>query len=383
MLKIEKTKGIFAFLIYLLVTAGLIWGVHKYGVKDYHMYETDMFQYNRGKVTKISEEHLEYDKQKGIYLGTQKLVVELTNGARKGEEIQVTNYVTATHNVLAEETMSLIIKVDAPEGVEPYYTVYSYDRGGALLVCIILFVVSVFLIAGKKGLKAVIALGYSLVLIVYFLLPAIYSGYSPVLAGGICALLSTCVTLMLLNGWSRKSLAGVLATLAGLMGAMVFFCLESWLLKINGFCSDSADNLILIQQGTGLKIKEILFVCVMIASLGAIMDVAMSVVSSLYEIHYHSPNITRIQLFKSGMQIGKDMIGTMTNTLVLAFTGSALITLLIFISYQVQAQQLWNSNYLVIEIAQGICGTFGVVITVPAASAITAIQLLKKRREKL
>ena len=382
MLQKEKTKEILAFLICLLVTIGLIFAVQKYGEKNYHMYETDTFQYQRAKVIKVYENHLEYDEELGVYLGTQELLVELKNGETKGEKTRVTNYLTATHNVMAEEGTVLIIKVDAPEGMDAYYTVYSYDRTIPLLLCTTIFVLVALLIAGKKGLKAVAALGYSLVLIVYFLIPAIYSGYSPIVAGGVCALLSTCVTLMLLNGWSRKTLAGVLATFAGLIGAILFFAIESWLLRINGFSSDSAENLILIQQGTGLKIKEILFVCVMIASLGAIMDVAMSIVSSLYEIYHHSPNITGKELFKSGMQIGKDMIGTMTNTLVLAFTGSALITLLIFMSYQVHGLQLWNSNYLVVEIAQGICGTFGVVITVPAASGIMAFQLLKKRREK-
>ena len=78
--------------------------------------------------------------------------------------------------------------------------------------------------------------------------------------------------------------------------------------------------------------------------------------------------------------MGKDMIGTMTNTLILAFTGSAFITLLVFLSYQVQADQLFNSNYLTIEIAQGICGTFGIVLTVPVASAVTAVFLARKKK---
>lgn len=92
----------------------------------------------------------------------------------------------------------------------------------------------------------------------------------------------------------------------------------------------------------------------------------MSVVSSLYEIYHHNPTLTAKYIFRSGIEIGKDMIGTMTNTLILAFTGSAFITLLVFLSYQVQFNQLINSNYLSIEIAQGLCGTFGIVLTIPA-----------------
>ena len=112
------------------------------------------------------------------------------------------------------------------------------------------------------------------------------------------------------------------------------------------------------------------------------MDVAMSIVSSLYEIHHHTPELTSKELFQSGIEIGKDMIGTMTNTLILAFTGSAFITLLVFLSYQIQFRQLLNSNYLSIEIAQGLCGTFGIVLTIPSASAISAIMLKRKHRIK-
>ena len=135
----------------------------------------------------------------------------------------------------------------------------------------------------------------------------------------------------------------------------------------------------MIHESTGLKIKDLLFAGVLISSLGAIMDVGMSIVSSLYEVQHHNPSITARQLFRSGIEIGKDMIGTMTNTLILAFTGSAFITLLVFISYQVQFNQLFSSNYMAIEIAQGVCGTFGIVLTVPVASAVAAFILTGKR----
>ena len=108
------------------------------------------------------------------------------------------------------------------------------------------------------------------------------------------------------------------------------------------------------------------------------MDVGMSIVSALYEVYLHNPTLNKREIFHSGIEIGKDMIGTMTNTLILAFAGSAFITLLVFISYQVQFNQLINSNYLCIEIAQGICGTFGIVLTIPAASAIMAGLLTRK-----
>lgn len=216
-------------------------------------------------------------------------------------------------------------------------------------------------------------------IIIYLVIPAVFSGYSPIWMSILCAVLSTAVTLLLLNGQSKKTYAAIIATTIGVLFALLLFMLMSWMLHLNGFSSSEAESLILIHESTGLKIKDLLFAGVLISSLGAIMDVGMSIVSSLYEVQHHNPSITARQLFRSGIEIGKDMIGTMTNTLILAFTGSAFITLLVFISYQVQFNQLFSSNYMAIEIAQGVCGTFGIVLTVPVASAVAAFILTGKR----
>ena len=275
--------------------------------------------------------------------------------------------------------MKLIINADTPENVQPYYTVYNYDRNIPILSCCIILAAAIICIGRGKGVKAILGLGYSMFIIIYLVIPAVFSGYSPIWMSILCAVLSTAVTLLLLNGQSKKTYAAIIATTIGVLFALLLFMLMSWMLHLNGFSSSEAESLILIHESTGLKIKDLLFAGVLISSLGAIMDVGMSIVSSLYEVQHHNPSITTRQLFRSGIEIGKDMIGTMTNTLILAFTGSAFITLLVFISYQVQFNQLFSSNYMAIEIAQGVCGTFGIVLTVPVASAVAAFILTGKR----
>ena len=255
---------------------------------------------------------------------------------------------------------------------------YNYDRRFALIACVAVLFAAIFCIGGGKGVRAVCGLMYSLFVIVGFLLPAVFSGWSPIWTGILTAVLSTAVTLLLLNGQSKKTLAAILATTIGMIFALVFFKIMSALVHIDGFSSAEAEGLILINEETGLQIKDVLFAGVLISSLGAIMDVGMSIVSALCEVYLHNPTLNKREIFHSGIEIGKDMIGTMTNTLILAFAGSAFITLLVFISYQVQFNQLINSNYLCIEIAQGICGTFGIVLTIPAASAIMAGLLTRK-----
>lgn len=327
----------------------------------------------------VIDEQITYDKELKIYLGTQDLKVKMTEGESKGKTIEVTNYITKVHQVIAKNNMSLIINIDSPTSVKPFYSVYNYDRSSSMIACVILLFAAIIWIGGGKGIKSILGLVYSLFIIIGILLPTVFSGYSPIIMSIVTAILSTTVTLLLLNGQSRKTFAAIISTTVGVFFALILFTVMSWMIHIDGFSSSEAEGLVLIQEATGLKIKDVLFAGVLIASLGAIMDVGMSIVSALYEVYRHNTSLSARELFKSGIEIGKDMIGTMTNTLILAFTGSAFITLLVFISYKVQFNQLLNSNFMSIEIAQGLCGTFGIVLTIPTASAIAAFMLTKTK----
>lgn len=378
----NKIKENIVVLGIIVLTIIMILLFQAVGFQSYSRYSTDTLHYEKASVVEVSSEELEYDEELGMYLGSQELEVEMLDGEEKGEIISVTNYLTKTHSVYAEEGTKIIISADRPEGTEPYYSVYNYDRTLPYVSSLLILAAAIICIGKGKGVKAILGPAYSLFLIVYLVLPAVFSGYSPTVMSILCAVLSTAVTLLLLNGQSKKTYAAIIATTLGVFLALVLFMLMSWMLHLKGFSSSEAEDLILINEATGLRIKDLLFAGVLISSLGAIMDVGMSIVSALFELLHHNPELSAGELFKSGIEIGKDMIGTMTNTLILAFTGSAFITLLVFVSYQVQANQLFNSNYIAIEIAQGICGTFGIVLTVPIASAVSAVMLIRNKKEQ-
>lgn len=372
-----KENAIVLIIISLSLIAVI--AINQLGFKSYNRFETDSLHYDRGKVVEVIDEQITYDKELKIYLGTQDLKVKMTEGESKGKTIEVTNYITKVHQVIAKNNMSLIINIDSPTSVKPFYSVYNYDRSSSMIACVILLFAAIIWIGGGKGIKSILGLVYSLFIIIGILLPTVFSGYSPIIMSIVTAILSTTVTLLLLNGQSRKTFAAIISTTVGVFFALILFTVMSWMIHIDGFSSSEAEGLVLIQEATGLKIKDVLFAGVLIASLGAIMDVGMSIVSALYEVYRHNTSLSARELFKSGIEIGKDMIGTMTNTLILAFTGSAFITLLVFISYKVKFNQLLNSNFMSIEIAQGLCGTFGIVLTIPTASAIAAFMLTKTK----
>ena len=335
---------------------------------DFQSLVSQGISYQRGTVVEVLSQSLEESPLGSGMLGSQDLTVRL----RDGSEIQVTNYLTDTHNILAEEGAKVILCVDAPDGVEPYYTLYNYDRTSALVLIFAVFVLLMVLVGGKQGANAVLALAVSLLLIVRFTVPAIYRGGSPIAIGALTVLAATAVSLLLLHGATARALLAAGVTLAGEGAACLLFAASSALLHIGGFQTDQAEGLLVVAQNTGLQLKTVLFAATMIASLGAVMDVAVSLLSALWELKQRQSALDGGQLFRSGMNIGKDMIGTMSNTLIFAFAGNALATMLSLTAYGVQSAQLLNSDYIALEIAQGLCGTGGVILTVPIASAAAA-----------
>ncbi|MGM9677832.1 MAG: YibE/F family protein, partial [Butyricicoccus sp.] len=135
------------------------------------------------------------------------------------------------------------------------------------------------------------------------------------------------------------------------------------------------ENLIYVQEQVGIQVGELLFAGILIAALGAVMDVSMSISSTLQEIHDKNPGLTGRQLFYSGMTVGRDMMGTMSNTLILAFAGGSINTLVLFYAYAYSYTQIINMYDIAIEIMQGVSASLGVVLTVPFVSAVAAWML--------
>lgn len=364
----RKEKSLYRLLPYgIVLVVILLLVIMPQENADFQSLVSNGISYQRGTVIQVLSQSLEESPLGSGMLGSQDLAVRLQDGS----EVQMTNYLTDTHNILAEEGSKVIICVDAPDGVEPYYTLYNYDRTSALVLIFAVFILLMMLVGGKQGANAVLALAVSLLLIVRFTVPAIYRGGSPIAVGAITVFAATAVTLLLLHGATVRALLAAGVTLAGEGTACMLFAASSALLHVGGFQTDQAEGLLVVAQNTGLHLKTLLFAATMIASLGAVMDVAVSLLSALWELKQQGTQDGG-QLFRSGMNIGKDMIGTMSNTLIFAFAGNALATMLSLTAYGVQASQLLNSNYIALEIAQGLCGTGGVILTVPIASAAAA-----------
>ncbi len=348
-------------------------------INNYSLYNTSTRTYVKGRVTSVQMERLETDENDSSrYLGEQEITVELLEGERKGEEVIIDNYLSRTHNIYVKEHQKIIVCADTPEGVEPYFTVYNYDRSLPIGSMMALFIAVMLLVGRGKGIRALAGVAFTLLTVIFFMVQAIYHGIFPVTAAVITILISTAVSLVLLNGISKKTLISVVASVIGVTVTGIIFLIMSGMLHLSGFNTDNAEELLMIQSATGLSVKYVLIAGLLISALGAVMDVAVSLVAALDEILLVNSLLSRKELIHAGFHIGKDMIGTMSNTLILAFAGNSLNTMLVLTAYGTDKMQLFCSDFLAIELSQGLCATIGVVLTVPITTGICTCMCRKK-----
>ncbi|WP_280681228.1 MULTISPECIES: YibE/F family protein [unclassified Breznakia] len=350
-------------------------------LESYSLIHADNLQYEKATITKVHDQYLEADEQTSSgYRGTQDVKVKVTSGKLEGKEFSITNYVTKTHNILVEEGSKVIVAVDETQAGNSV-SIYNYQRTNGIYLMIGLFVVLMIAVGGMKGLKASIGLAFTFITVLFFTLPLIFHGYSPILIAIISAVIISAFTLLIIDGPTKKTLVAFVGTACGVMVAGLIFNIFSSILRVSGFQLEEVETLFMIANQTGLHIRDILFAGVLIAAVGALLDVAMSIASTLHEIHEVNPELSAYQLFQSGINVGKDMIGTMSNTLILAYAGSSFATMILFMAYSVNANQILNMDYVSLEIAQALAGSIGIVLTVPFTSLLGAYILSAKTKK--
>jgi uncharacterized membrane protein len=330
-------------------------------------------RYERAKIIRVISEFLEKEeKAKGGYRGIQHLQVQILTGEHRGETHRIRNYLSNLYQVHAKAGMDIIVCVDTAGPGNYLVSVYNYHRAPVLYGLILFFLGVLGWVGGKKGLQSIAGLGFTLICIAFLFIPMLYRGYSPIFASVLVVFLAAVVTLFAINGWSAKTVSAILGTTGGVIIAGIVSGMFGRWAHLSGFNAEEAESLIVIASHTGMKVGELLFAGILIASLGAVMDVAMSIASSIYEVYETNPALTPNELFTSGLHVGRDMLGTMANTLILAFTGSSINSLILIYAYNVKYGQLINMDRIGIEIIQGMAGSIAIIFTVPIISWIAS-----------
>ncbi len=358
----------------LLVLFGffLVW--LNLGVEKTPLLPQDGSDFAKARVLSILEDNLQPD---GTRQGSQTITAEITSGPYKGQVCEATSISSYLHGAVCEVGGKIILQVSEHDGALSA-SVYNYDRGGALYLLAGLFLVLLWGIGGKKGLASAASLVFTFVCILFLYLPMLYRGASPFLSAAVVAVLTTLVTMYLIGGFSIKTLASILGTVAGVVASGGIAALFGKLAHISGWNVGDIESLLFVGQNSKLQIGGLLFSGILIAALGAVMDVSMSVASVVGELHAHGPHLTARELFKSGVNVGRDMMGTMSNTLLLAFTGGSVSLLVMIYAYNMPYLQIMNMYAIGIEILQGLSGTLGVILTVPFVSLISAVLMARR-----
>lgn len=233
--------------------------------------------------------------------------VKILTGAYKGETAEVTNYFSSLYNVRVSQGDKVSIRIDTNDDGGYQVSVYNYYRVPQIIAAIAIFILLLIIIGGKKGAKSAVGIIFTMVCIIWILLPLTMKGYSSLLVTIVLILVCNLVTFFLIDGIQIKTVVAAIGSMCGVLAGAGFSVIAQKFMSVTTYQMEEAENLLLIMGTTDLKIKDLFLCGILIACMGAVMDVAMSIASSIAELHIVNPQLTRWELFRSGMNIGKMM----------------------------------------------------------------------------
>lgn len=332
------------------------------------------WKYIHARVTSILSDTVDEEN----YMRYQKVMVELTEPQMSGElEVENTINIATIYKIIVKPGDDVIIVVNEVNNNLENGRIYSYGRDKYLLYLLLLFMGVLILIGGKNGFYSIISLTITVCLILFMFFPLILKCINPIVVVSIISIVATLVTLTFIGGYNKKTLAAIIGTIGGVITAGILTFWFGALTHIQGIGDDNVELLSYFPKGCELNFRDLLYAAIIIGALGAIMDVSMSIASSMDEIQRNYPRITKKQLLRSGMHIGKDIMGTMSNTLILAYAGNSISMILVFFLYDRSFVQFINSDHVAGEILRALCGSIGLVLSIPLTS-IAFISLCKK-----
>ena len=325
--------------------------------------------FEKGVVTEILQDNLQPN---GTRVGEQRVLVRLTTGVRAGQELETTSASGYLFGAGCTVGMRVVV-MQSVAGDSTITSIYSQDREWVIYAFAAAYLVVLCLVGGKQGIKGALGLVFTFFCILFVYLPLVYRGLSPFWVSVFICVITTLVTMYLIGGPTRKTLVATGGTVAGVVIAGISATIFSMATGITGWNVSDIESLLTLASTSGVQVGGLLFSGLLISSLGAVMDVAMSIGSAIAEIHQQNPALSRRELFKAGMHVGRDMMGTDSNTLILAFAGGSISMLVLDYAYDLPYQQIINSNNIGIAIMQGLSGSFGIVLAVPVTVLLAVL----------
>lgn len=376
----KKHSTLLNILVILTCLAGLVFGVlfaNKALPKENNPYYT--VEYELARVTRVLHDSYTVDTEtENALRGSQSLMVSVLTGRYKGDDIPVNNYLGPLHEKLAKEGTVLTVMITSDSREAGYQiSVINYDFTWLLAAMLLIFAAAVVTVGRRKGVMSLLGLLYTLAAVVLFLVPMWLKGYSAIPLTLIVCVFVALFCFTLLGGMTEKTVSAMLGTVLCVLVSGAFSLICGRIARVSGLTMSEAEWLLdesRTLEGITLNVRGLFVSGILISSLGAVMDVAMSIASSVSELHEVNGSLSRSALFRSGMNIGRDMIGTMTNTLILAFVGTSLNLIIIMFASGMQTYQLINNDDTIMEVIRAIAGSLGLVLAVPLTAGVASLQ---------
>jgi len=300
--------------------------------------------------------------------GQQTLLVEILSGEHRGKTAEVRNIVFVDATVNPQIGQTIIIHFDYHGNGNYSAHVHSYVRDTAIYIIAVLFLVLIVAVGGKAGLRSAYGLIFSFVSLLFLLIPAIMRGGSPALLTILVSFLITAVSLIAIMGFEKKTWVSIAGTIVGIAFYCLFYVIIAAALRITGANIPEMNQLVVLGFTDTVNLTQLLFCGILIASLGAVTDTTVSVASATAEISKTGMKFN--DLFKSSMRMARDCVGSSANTLILAFTGTFFITLIMFQLHELNYTMLINRVDIAIEVLRAISASAGMILCAPATALL-------------
>ncbi|MCL2386649.1 MAG: YibE/F family protein [Defluviitaleaceae bacterium] len=300
--------------------------------------------------------------------GQQTLLVEILTGEHRGKVAQVRNIVFVDATVNPQIGQRIIIHFDYHGNGNYSAHVHSYVRDTAIYLIAVLFLGLIAIVGGKAGLRSAYGLIFAFVTILFLLIPAIMRGGSPAFLTILVSFLITAVSLISIMGFEKKTWVSITGTIIGIAFYCLFYVIIAAALRVTGANIPEMNQLVVLGFTETSNLTELLFCGILIASLGAVTDTTVSVASATAEISKTGMGFN--DLFKSSMRMTRDCVGSSANTLILAFTGTFFVTLIMFQLHELNYTMLINRVDIAIEVLRAISASAGMILCAPATALL-------------
>lgn len=329
-------------------------------------------RYYRGKVTEIvSSGQTEIN---GFTNFNQKLKVKIQNGSQKGKVVTIDYggvFNISPQQKLAAGDAIILTQTTDPTGGTSYFVLDRY-RLPAVTYIIVGFFLLVFLVGGKKGLGAIIGLGISILVILKFIVPQILAGHDPLLISIAGSFIIMFLTIFLAHGFSKKTGVALIATFFTLVATGILAVLFVSLTRLTGLGTE--DSYLLQFGPEGLNLQGLLLGGIIIGTLGVLDDITTAQSAAIFELARANKKFSMAELFSRGMNIGREHVASLVNTLVLAYAGVSLSLFILFVLNPTN-QPYWvilNSELIIEEVVRTLAGSIGLTLAVPLTTILAA-----------